>query len=1038
VGPLLTLTKRERIQLRMSVTSDFPSESISVPETSTAKTNQRQEASNEMRSCVEQVLHTDARVPISTYRAQMNKDFNFAHAQAIVGYLRQLGIGDFYSSPIFEARPGSMHGYDVTRHDRFNPELGGEEGFEKFSAELGRQGLGLLLDIVPNHMGVGNDSIWWQDVLQNGHASQYSEFFDIDWEPLKPALCNKLLLPILGDQYGAELESKHIQVSIEDGRARIHYYEHTMPVAPRTVHLIFAEHDGGAHPLPQSFRELLDRIEQLPPHETTNDILRERRREELAELLPKLQNSLRSEAMQPAIKHALQTINGVEGDPQSFDRLHLLLDAQPYRLASWRTSAEEINYRRFFDVNDLVGLRMENPEVFAQTHCLIRSLIATHKVTGLRIDHCDGMFNPRQYLIRLQLLYLASQCAGEAPQQETAANGIERSILDPVRGYDWSQSQGPLYTVVEKILEPHEYLPPEWPVRGTSGYDFVYLANGIFIQSANEKRFDVLYAKVLGHPADPDEIIYRSKLQVMQTALASEVYALTNLLSKIAAANRRARDFTDNILETVLRHTIAAFPVYRTYIDDRGEYGERDVAFLRYAIARAKRLNPDVDASAFDFLRETLLLQNTSPATKQKPNPQILYFALKFQQLTGPVMAKGVEDTAFYVYTRFLSSNEVGGSARSFGISLETLHKSNQERLRHSPDTMLTTSTHDTKRSEDVRNRLNVLSELPQIWAQSVHRWQRMNSKFKQKMEDGRIAPDNNEEYLLYQTILGAWPWQMESQQDREHYVERIKQYASKALSEAKVNLSWINPDPEYMKRVHSFIDAILMPGSRGKESPFVASLRSLLPQLQLFGAVNSLAQVVLKIAVPGIPDIYQGNELWELSLVDPDNRRAVDFEQRARYLEALLELAARMGPAAVCSEVLGNLGDGRAKLWTTHRALQLRQQEHELFRLGEYTVLEVAGDRQENVIAFLRRDAASGRSILAVLPRFACTLMRGKPELPVGPAWGNDQLRLPVPPGTRFTNVFTGESMTVAEQQSLPLSKILATYPVALLRSEE
>jgi (1->4)-alpha-D-glucan 1-alpha-D-glucosylmutase len=1017
----------------MSATSHLSSSEVALPERVAVKANPRQEASNEMRECVERVLHTDARVAVSTYRVQMHKDFNFADAQAIIGYLKQLGIGDFYSSPIFEARPNSMHGYDVTRHDRLNPEIGGNEGFENFSAELQRQGLGLLLDIVPNHMGVGNDSIWWQDVLENGHASQYSEFFDIDWKPLKPALRNKLLLPILGNQYGAELESKHIQLSIEDGRPLIHYYDHTMPVAPRTVHLIF-----DAEQIPQYFRELLQQIDQLPPHETTNDDLREQRRERLAQLLPELRSALRSPELQPVIQNALETINGIEEDPHSFDRLHTLLDAQPYRLASWRTSAEEINYRRFFDINDLVGLRMENPAVFAATHCLIRSLIASHKVTGLRIDHCDGMFNPRQYLIRLQLLYLASQCAGEAPRQETAANGIERSILDPVRGYDWSQSQGPLYTVVEKILEPREYLPPEWPVRGTSGYDFVYLANGIFIQSANEKRFNVLYAQVLGHPVDPDEIIYRSKLQVMQTALASEVYALTNLLSKIAASNRRARDFTDNILETVLRHTIAAFPVYRTYIDDRGEYGERDVAFLRFAIARAKRLNPDIDASAFDFLRETLLLQNGSQATKQKPDPQILYFALKFQQLTGPVMAKGVEDTTFYVYTRFLSSNEVGGSAKSFGISLETLHQSNQERLRHSPDTMLTTSTHDTKRSEDVRNRLNVLSEVPQLWSSSVHRWQRMNSKFKQRMEDGRMAPDNNEEYLLYQTILGAWPWQMESQGDRENYVERIKQYASKALSEAKVNLSWINPDPEYMKGVHAFITAILMPDARGKETPFVASLKGLLPQLKLFGAVNSLAQVVLKIGVPGIPDFYQGNELWELNLVDPDNRRPVDYRLRAGYLDALHALAEREGPAAVCRDVLGNLADGRAKLWTTHRALQLRTREHALFRRGEYVALEVTGERQENVIAFLRRDAASERSVLAVMPRFACTLMRVKPELPLGEAWGKDQLRVPVSPGTRYTNVFTGEVVTVPEQQNLPLSTLLASYPVGLLISED
>jgi (1->4)-alpha-D-glucan 1-alpha-D-glucosylmutase len=989
-----------------------------------------------MRECAERVLKTDARVPVSTYRVQMHKDFNFADAQSRANYLKRLGVGDFYSSPIFEARPGSMHGYDVTRHDRLNPELGGDEGFAAFSAELQRQGLGLLLDIVPNHMGVGNDSIWWQDVLENGHASRYAEYFDIDWTPLKPALRNKLLLPILGDQYGAELESKHIQVGIEDGRARIHYYDHSMPVAPRTVRMIFEPREGS--PLPSSFRDLLDAFDRVPPHETSNEELREKRQAELDELLPQLREALRSPEMQPVIEQALEGINGIEGDPHSFDRLHALLDAQPYRLASWRTSAEEINYRRFFDVNDLVGLRMENPAVFAATHCLIRSLIAAGQVTGLRIDHCDGMFNPRQYLIRLQLLFLASQCAGPVAQQETAANGIERSVLDPVRGYDWSQSQGPLYTVVEKILEPREYLPPAWPVRGTSGYDFVYLANGIFIQSTNEKRFNHIYAQVLGYPSDPDEIIYRSKLQVMQTALASEVYALTNLLSRIASSNRKARDFTDNILETVLRHTIAAFPVYRTYIDDRGEYSARDEAFLRYAIARAKRLNPDIDASAFDFLRETLLLQLPATGTRQKPDAQMLYFALKFQQLTGPVMAKGVEDTAFYVYTRFLSSNEVGGSAKSFGISLDTLHQSNQERLSNSPDSMLTTSTHDTKRSEDVRNRLNVLSELPQVWSSSVRRWQRLNAKFKQKLEDGRIAPDRNEEYLLYQTILGAWPWQMETAEDRENFVERIRQYASKALSEAKVNLSWINPDPDYIKAVHAFITAILTPSAKGKETPFVRSLSSLLPQLQICGAVNSLAQVVLKATSPGVPDFYQGTELWELTLVDPDNRRPVDYDLRTSYLESLEATAARDGAGAVCRDVLGTVADGRVKLWTTHRALQLRQKEHPIFRRGEYIVLEVSGDRQENVIAFMRQDAATGRSVLVVLPRFACSLMRGKPELPLGSAWGNDQLKLPVAAGTRYTNVFTGESVVVPDQQSLSLSSLLGSFPVALLAPED
>jgi (1->4)-alpha-D-glucan 1-alpha-D-glucosylmutase len=1021
----------------MSIVSDSPLASAPVPEPASVKANPRQEASNDMKECVDRVLHTDARVPVSTYRVQMHKDFTFAHAQGLAGYLKNLGIGDFYSSPIFEARPNSTHGYDVTRHDRLNPELGGAEGFANFSAELERQGLGLLLDIVPNHMGVGNDSIWWQDVLENGHASQYSEYFDIDWKPLKAAMRNKLLLPILGDQYGAELEAKHIQVSMKDGQALIHYYDHTMPVAPRTLPIIFDQLNP-AEPLPEVMRELLVQLRDIPPHETSDENLREQRRAMLAELLPRLQDALRSPEMQPTIRDALAAINGIEGDPHSFDRLHLLLDAQPYRLASWRTSAEEINYRRFFDVNDLVGLRMENPAVFAETHCLIRSLIASHQVTGLRIDHCDGMFNPRQYLIRLQLLYLASQCGGPSPKQETAANGIERSILDPVRGYDWSQSQGPCYTVVEKILEPREYLPPEWPVRGTSGYDFVYLANGIFIQSANEKRFNAIYAQVLGHTVEADEIIYRSKLQVMQTALASEVYVLTNLLSRIAASNRRARDFTDNILETVIRETIASFPVYRTYIDDRGEYGERDVAFLRNAIARAKRLNPDINASAFDFLRETLLIKSGSQASarQHKPNPEMLYFALKFQQLTGPVMAKGVEDTAFYVYTRFLSSNEVGGSAKSFGISLDALHQSNQGRLKHSPDSMLTTSTHDTKRSEDVRNRLNVLSELPQPWSAAVRRWQRMNAKFKRTLEDGRTAPDHNEEYLLYQTILGAWPWQMESRQDREHYLERLKQYASKALSEAKVNLSWINPDPEYVAAVHAFLESILMPSAKGKENPFVASLDALMPQLRLFGAVNSLAQVVLKIASPGVPDFYQGSELWDLSLVDPDNRRPVDYNLRARYLDALHALAAQEGPGAVCREVLDSLADGRVKLWTMHRALALRREEHALFRRGEYVPLEVSGERREHVIAFLRRDQTTGRSVVVVLPRLACTLMRGKVQLPLGEAWGKDQLLLPVAPGAQYRNVFTDETVTVAED-GLALSTVFAAYPVGLLVNE-
>ena len=992
-----------------------------------------------MNECVDQVLRTEPRAPASTYRVQMHSKFGFSDAQSILGYLGKLCIGDFYSSPIFEARPGSMHGYDVTRHDRLNPELGGDDGFASFSAALKQHGMGLLLDIVPNHMGVGNDSIWWQDVLENGHSSPYSEYFDIEWNPLKSAMRNKLLLPILGNQYGVELESKHIQVAVKDGRPVIQYYDHTMPVAPRSLPILFLEDEEVAKEIPESLRNLLSQLPELPPHETTDEELRNERQRKLSVMLPQIHEALRSPEMQPVVQKALESINGVEGFPRSFDRLHRLLEGQPYRLALWRTSAEEINYRRFFDINDLVGLRMENPQVFAATHGLIRALLAREQVTGLRIDHCDGMFNPRQYLIRLQLLYLASRCSGEKPVGETAANGIERNILDEVRGYDWSKSRGSLYTVVEKILEPREYLPPAWPVSGTSGYDFTYLANAIFILSENESRFDQLYTRILGYRLDPDRVVYESKLQVMQTSLASEVYVLTNLLSRIAAANRYARDFTDNILETVLRQTIASFPVYRTYIDDRGEYSDRDVAFIRQAILRAKRLNPDIDASAFDFLRDTLLLKNTSPEAQRqtKPDPRTLHFALKFQQLTGPVMAKGVEDTAFYVYTRFLSSNEVGSSIKSFGISLDTWHKSNEERLTHSPDSMLATSTHDTKRSEDVRNRLNVLSEIPRTWSSAVLRWQRMNARFKRTLEDGRVAPDNNEEYLLYQTIAGAWPWHIKSTDEKENFLERIKQYASKALSEAKVNLSWINPDPAYMDAVFAFITAVLETSPNGKMSPFVRSLNELMPRLRIFGAVNSLAQVVLKVASPGVPDFYQGTELWELALVDPDNRRPVDYQLRANYLDGLIAQARDEGLEAVCRHVLAHIGDGRAKLWTTHLALKFRAEQIAVFRRGQYVPLIASAPYQEHAIAFLRIDPASGRSILAVVPRFACTLMHGKPQLPLGPAWGKARLTLPESVPSRFVNVFTGESVSLEPDRGIPLSTIFATYPVALLAGE-
>ena len=979
--------------------------------------------------CVHRLRRADARVPVSTYRLQLHGSFTFADAGDVLPYLKELGIGDVYASPIFEARPGSMHGYDVTRHDRLNPELGGEEGFAGFAGRLRELEMGLLLDIVPNHMGVGNDAHWWQDVLLNGRASQFADYFDIDWTPLKPDMQDKLLLPILGCQYGEDLEAKRIQVVEVDGLFKVRYFDHFLPLVPRSLLVIFPEQEWDELQVPESFRELLRGIAHIPPHSTNDKSLAAQRREQVRELQSRLRRTLLSEEMRPAVRKALERVNGVEGDAASFNRLHDLLEQQPWRLAYWRVSAEEINYRRFFDINDLVGLRMENPEVFAATHCLIRRLLARRDVTGLRIDHCDGLFNPRLYLIRLQQLYMASQCKGESAHGEAGDSGIERDVLEETRQQDWAAERGPLYVVVEKILEPGETLSPEWPVRGTSGYDFVYYGNQIFICPTNEQRFTEFYDNLIGGGLDPETIIYRSKLSVMRNALSSEVYVLTNLLSRLASANRYARDFTDDLLETAVRESIACFPVYRTYIDERGQYTERDRAFIRQAIAHAKGRNRDMDASVFDFLENTLLLHGKSGADIDQ---QELYFALKYQQLTGPVMAKGVEDTSFYVYNRFVSSNDVGSSMDAFGISPEEFHRSNQERMATTPDALLATSTHDTKRSEDVRNRLNVLSEMTYLWPSSVRRWIRMNAKYKTTLDDGRVAPDANEEYFIYQTLAGAWPWKKDSDGERRDFLERIQQYMTKALSEAKVNLSWTNPNQAYVDAVHRFLRSIILRDGRGGEPRFVQTLGELLPSLRLFGAINSLAQVVLKVASPGVPDFYQGSEMWDLSLVDPDNRRPVDYGVRRRALEQLQQLAEARSESAVCRDVLETIEDGRVKLWTIHRALQLRNRIPEVFRKGSYSAVEVTRDCAEHVIALLR-----GSRVLAAVPRLAYSRMQGRAELPLGNAWGQGELVIPQLVGATIRNIFTGAVMQIGEDGRLPLRLAFAEFPVAMFVRE-
>jgi (1->4)-alpha-D-glucan 1-alpha-D-glucosylmutase len=971
--------------------------------------------------------------PLSTYRLQFNAGFRFENARRLVGYLHALGVSHIYSSPILKASTGSSHGYDITDHNQLNPEVGSYEELKELVHELKNYGMGQVLDIVPNHMGIGpGANPWWWDVLSNGRASEFAEFFDLDWEPLKPELRNKLLLPILGDQYGAELEAGHIRLVSDATGFHIEYFDKLLPLDPQTIPMIF---EPLAYELPQDLRNLLSGLRNLPSNSATEgDLVRQRRRA-IASLTVALKELMEKspESQQMAAKAAMM-MNGHAGDPRSFDSLHRLLEAQVYRLANWRVSGEEINYRRFFDVNDLIGLSMENPRVFAATHQLLRHLLADDMVQGLRVDHCDGLLNPRQYMVRLQMLYAASQCGGATPRGTLAENGIELDLQQAFGQHDWMNRRALLYTVVEKILEPAEELPREWPVDGTSGYDFTTLVNGLFIDRRNEKNFTTFYHRFAGGTQDVETVIYNSKKLIMHASLASEVNVLAHMLDAISATDRYARDFTRKSLRDVIRETIACFPVYRTYIDERGEMTERDRAYIHEAIAKSKRRNPDKAPASFDFLRDILLLKRKSSEDQSDLYRRKLYFTLKFQQLTGPVMAKGMEDTACYVYNRFIAVNEVGGSPRQFGITTHEFHSGNLKRAESWPYSMLVTSTHDTKRSEDVRARLDVLSEMPKTWAAHALRWRRTNRLSKRMLSDGRQVPDPNEEYLLYQTLVGTWPFDLSTDALRNEYAERIQQYMAKAVHEAKVNLSWISDDPVYVEALRQFIEKTLLPGTSVRPNTFLEQMQTFMPAVNFFGAINSLAQRVLMLTSPGNPDIYQGTEFWDFSLVDPDNRRPVDYQLREQALTELDRRAESGNLPALCAELLDNYQDGRIKMWTTMQALRLRRSRRDLFHPGHYRPLHAAGTKQQHVVAFAREH--NNQAAIVAVPRLSYTLADSALRAPLGGLW--EKTELPVPPRCAefLENVFTGEKIKVTAQRTLLCSEIFAQFPVAVLVS--
>ena len=925
-----------------------------------------------------------AKTPTATYRFQFHQGFTFRDALGLIPYLHELGISDVYASPIFRASPGSTHGYDVCDHNAINPEIGTPEDFEALVGELHRLGMGLIVDFVPNHMGIAeptND--WWMDVLENGPASPFARFFDIDWAPLKHELQNRVLLPILGDQYGRVLERGELRVQFENGRFQLAYYALRLPIGPRSTRPLLRRAAGRFSDPPAELMSIITALEHLPASTETDPAKvaeRVREKEVIRLRLVRLCDEVPS--VLTSIEAVIDDLHDAN-DPTSFDRLDELISDQAYRLSSWKVAAEEINYRRFFDVNTLAAIRIELPEVFDATHRLLLEWIESGAVNGVRIDHIDGLADPRGYLRTLQ----ARAAAARGDTDEHA-----------------------IYLLVEKILASGEKLRADWPVDGTTGYDFATQVNDILIDRASAKLLTDTYNRFVGRQLPFYEIAYRSKRLVMQVALASEVNVLGQMLNRLSESNRWYRDFTINALTTAIRETIACFRVYRTYLLPDEPPTESDIKTINRALAEARRRNPALERTVFDFLRDVLLPPESNPRPVEEELRRM--FVTKFQQCTSPIMAKGVEDTAFYVYHRLVALNEVGGDPGEFGATLETFHRQNAARLAEFPNGMLATSTHDTKRSEDVRARIAAISELPREWAQDLKRWQTANRRHRVEI-DGEYAPDHNEEALLYQTLLGSWPLDPLDDTTRPAYVQRIQDYMVKALHEGKVNSSWIEPNDAWDTAVRDFVAKILDPVSGER---FLAVFEPFAARIAPLGMINALTQTVLKLTVPGVPDTYQGTELWDLSLVDPDNRRPVHYARRQQSLSAL-------SAGASPSELLASWRDGRIKLFVIRALLRFRRENPELFGSGSYTPLSATGEFADCVVGFERKQ--EGKSMVVVLPRFASRV--GAP--PVGELWKDTSLALP--PGGEWSELFTGRGLSA---DTHALSTILGEFPMAVL----
>lgn len=1090
----------------------------------------------------------------STYRLQFNAQFTFRDATQIVPYLHSLGVTHVYASPYLTAQPGSPHGYDVCRHDQLNPEIGTAEDYAAFVAALREQGIGQVLDVVPNHMAASSANPWWMDVLENGPSSPYAHYFDIDWQPVKDELAGKVLLPILGEQYGSALEAGQLLLAVSDRGLMLHYFDHVLPIGPKTTLPLLShrldELKGALGESSDAFLEyqsILTAIQHLPPASTrAKEEMEERHREK--EVIRRRLRKLAADEPRVAefLERNVAEFNGTPGDARSFDRLDELLRSQVYRLCHWRSASDEVNYRRFFDVNGLAAICVEAADVFEHSHRLVMQLLARGDVDGLRIDHIDGLLDPARYLWRLQWAYLAelawqvfvdklgaqeavaaeppmlaiaaddaarplltgaangtdhslppAQMAGaigavvleQATEEQHAATALleavpplprwselrpmvlrmlcdrlklpfpDRALLElgksPIRSEQdstiavpseddvyartfTSAVELPLYVVVEKILGPDEPLPDVWPVAGTSGYDFLQLANGLLVDPQGFRELTRCYERFVGEKLEFSEVMYRCKVLILRFSMSSELQMLAHRLNRISEDHRRSRDLTLNMLRLALRETLASFPVYRTYAGPAG-VSERDRRFVNQAIARAKRRSPAADAATFDFLRGILLLEHPDSISDQARHWREL-FAGRFQQVTSPVMAKGVEDTAFYLYCPLASVNEVGSHPDVAPVSVESFHHENTQRLRHYPTTMLATSTHDTKRSEDVRARINILAEMPHLWRKTCNHWLRLNRRWHREV-DGLPAPSRGDEYLLYQTLVGFWPAARSSDEEHAELVARLQAYMEKATHEAKTRTSWVNPNAAYDDAIREFIAKAV---ERRKDNRFLSAFEEFHEQVLDWGLYTALSQVALKIMSPGVPDVYQSQELWDFSLVDPDNRRPVDYSLRSRMLDEL-QTSVRQDPQRqleLARELAASPRDPRLKLYVTWRLLELRRQQGRLFSEGEYVPLTVTGSAARHVCAFAWQLPEAGQAmkqVVVIIPRLLAQLATaGEPPGPrplwQADTWGDTQVEFAIRSGQVLRNLFSGSTLSAGA--SIPVSSLFAEFPIAVLTS--